>query len=608
MTLIIDGKAAVLQEKFSFDYVTENPSFSDAEAYTLKITLPLKDCPQNLSIFGHINRKDIHSQDLIYNCEIQDGKFHKIGAITILSINDKEVQVQFLEGKSIANCSETLDDIIINQLDLGYPNTAMSATNYRHWATEDISNGRNYMALPWVNNNSGNIQNDSTSGTGWSSAIERLSFQPYLIYLTKLIFQKIGYTYNFYSWEQSQYKYLLLCNALPAAWGVENWARALPAWSLAEFLEQLELLMNGKFTVDTQRKQVSFTFIHSGGVGNGYKVEKVIDEFSVDIADPSECKYKGAYNLKYASCDHEMWRYYDCPEVVELIKEFESGGVKRYYKEVDTFNDLWSMWSHYSEYPDYKPYTSAGTQYMIYVRDIDTYFVMRLYKTYIQMVEVPGFGEQPSGTWDCYPMPVNQFAHTSEHPDAETKELKIVPAWLDDLPDKKTQLIFLELPDYVGEGGQLHMATQEDLCNAQPVATSMLRDGLPDKENDEFFDKMYVGFYRKEYVFQNKYPIPMLDRFQINLDWEHKTCPYSLRLHDPQNPNYEPMPEIDRTRKYTFKFLADSIPDISALFFIAGNRYLCSKLTVNFTKKGKSQLVKGEFWRVDDSFSHWSSW
>ena len=600
MTLLIDGKETVLQEKFSMDYVIENPVFSDADSYSLKITLPLKDCPKNLAIFGHINRKDVRSQDLIYNCELFDGKFYKEGAVTILSINDKEVQVQFLEGKSITNCSETLDNIIINQLDLGYPNTAKSATNYRHWATDDIAYGRMYMALPWVNNNSGNIQNETTD-TGWSASVERLSFQPYLIYITKKIFEAIGYTYDLYPWEMTQYKYLLLCNALPAAWNVENWARALPAWSVSEFLEQLELLLNGRFTVDTRNKTIWFTFVRHVVTFNSVTLDKIVDEFSVDITDKSECPYKGALNLKYAECDHEMWKYYDCPETIELVKEFETGGVKRYYEEVNTFNDLLSRWSHYSEYPDYKPYTSAGTQYMIYVRDIDTYFVIRLYKTYIQMINVPGFDEQqPSGTWDCYPMPVNQFAHTNEHPDADTQELKIVPAWLDDLPDKKTQMIFLDLPDYLGEGsGQLHVATQEELCNAQPIACSLLRDGLPDKENDEFFDKMYVGFYRKEYVFQNKYPIPMLDRFQINLDWEYKTCPYSLRLHDPLNDNYEPMPEIDRSRKYTFKFLSDVIPDIRSVYYIHGRKYLCAKITATFTAKtGMSQLLKGEFYEI----------
>ena len=59
MQLIIDGKDAVLKKGSSFDYVSENRSFSDADDYTLSITLPLADCPENLDIFGHVDRMDI---------------------------------------------------------------------------------------------------------------------------------------------------------------------------------------------------------------------------------------------------------------------------------------------------------------------------------------------------------------------------------------------------------------------------------------------------------------------------------------------------------------------------------------------------------------------
>jgi hypothetical protein len=33
--------------------------FSGSDGYTLTITFPLKDCPENLAIFGHINCTDV---------------------------------------------------------------------------------------------------------------------------------------------------------------------------------------------------------------------------------------------------------------------------------------------------------------------------------------------------------------------------------------------------------------------------------------------------------------------------------------------------------------------------------------------------------------------
>ena len=41
------------------------------------------------------------------------------------------------------------------------------------------------------------------------------SFQPNLLWLTKKICDALGYAYDFTKWEQSDYKYLLVCNTLP---------------------------------------------------------------------------------------------------------------------------------------------------------------------------------------------------------------------------------------------------------------------------------------------------------------------------------------------------------------------------------------------------------
>ncbi|MCI5715458.1 MAG: hypothetical protein MR279_02415 [Bacteroidales bacterium] len=50
--------------------------------------------------------------------------------------------------------------------------------------------------------------------------------------------------------------------------------------------------------------------------------------------------------------------------------------------------------------------------------------------------------------------------------------------------------------------------------------------------------------------------------------------------------------------KTTFKFLADTIPDVRSLFIIRGKRYVCEKLTATFTENGMSQLLKGVFYPI----------
>ncbi|MCM1164321.1 MAG: hypothetical protein NC339_08750, partial [Muribaculaceae bacterium] len=58
---------------------------------------------------------------------------------------------------------------------------------------------------------------------------------------------------------------------------------------------------------------------------------------------------------------------------------------------------------------------------------------------------------------------------------------------------------------------------------------------------------------------------------------------------------------IEPKQKTTFKFLADTIPDVRSLYIIRGKRYICEKLTATFTENGMSQLIKGIFYPVIES-------
>jgi hypothetical protein len=59
MQIYVNNRLAALKQGTSFEYVSENRMFSGSDGYTLTITFPLKDCPECLAIFGHINRADV---------------------------------------------------------------------------------------------------------------------------------------------------------------------------------------------------------------------------------------------------------------------------------------------------------------------------------------------------------------------------------------------------------------------------------------------------------------------------------------------------------------------------------------------------------------------
>ena len=157
MEILINRKRAVLKSGTSFEYVAENRLFSGSDSYTLSITFPLRNCPQNIDIFGRINRADVAAQKVIFDCEIIDRSFIRFGSLTITEISQSEVKAQFLEGRSEANFDNSFDDVFINELDLGAPLTTepSAVTPLAAW-TVGVHN-LSFVALPWVTTASGNL-------------------------------------------------------------------------------------------------------------------------------------------------------------------------------------------------------------------------------------------------------------------------------------------------------------------------------------------------------------------------------------------------------------------------------------------------------------------
>ena len=89
MIILIDKKKAVLKKGTSFDFIAENHFFTGADSYTLSITFPIKGCPEDIAIFGHIYRKDFDFETELLECEIHDRNFHKYGSVSIVSVSVK---------------------------------------------------------------------------------------------------------------------------------------------------------------------------------------------------------------------------------------------------------------------------------------------------------------------------------------------------------------------------------------------------------------------------------------------------------------------------------------------------------------------------------------
>ena len=604
MEIRINGKRAMLKKGTSFEYVAENRLFSGSDGYTLSITFPLRHCRENLDIFGHINRMDVIAGKVIFDCEIRDRNFYKFGSITITEINDAEVKTQFLEGRSEQNFDKTFDKVYINELDLGSPPTTSKTAITPLNAWQPNHSNPVCVALPWVNDYSGNIQNkaehfvddalQNRSHYEWSVDTTGLSWQPYLIYITKKICEAVGYTPDFSKWEDSEeYKYLLICNTLPFAWYMPGFANALPHWTVEEYFEKLELFLGGEFDFDHRGKRISFAFTQATlAEKQPVQLEHIIEEHSTEVkVEEENCEYAEQKNLFYKDCDHEMWKFYSCDW---FIKGWQNRVIR--YKsltELMNANKGYATWRGQHG-------RNSNIDKLLYAEDCDAYFVIRAVSRQIQ-IEVRAGHIYVYYLYKCRLQPINLFGGriVNDDEEADSQEIEFVPAWIDDTEEKYGRVLFLSFSAY-DEDNNTTSENDSDHPFMQTHTVSSLAAGEKDKKS-EYYDRIYVGFWDGSQNTMGKLPRPWVEDIEIRDDWSNfNYLHFSLRINNRQQNRRRIIHNIEPKMKTTFKFLSDSIPDVRAVFYIKGKKYLCEKVTATFTENGMSQLLKGVFYPIVD--------
>lgn len=658
MQIYIDNKPAVIKQGTSFDYVAENPLFSGAEGYSLTITLPLRGCLQNQAIFGHINRHDVLVKDILLNGSIVDRNLTKHGSFAITEKSELEVKVQFLEGRSEQNYNATFDKVYINELNLGTypeksPGRTLSTLPAFMWNpnnfTDDIDGDPRCVALPyhfkssngwddkhgnmadWTQFN--NIDGKTSYRWEWYQDMKTLTWQPYLLFVTKQICRALGYTYDFSQWEKyDSLRYLLICNTLPPSYGLKNFARALPHWSVNEFFQQLELFMGGDFSVDHRAKTVKFNYWRELAQRAGkVSIDKVLEEHSVSVSlDDADCDYLGAKDIKYADNGGSDWKYLCCPDFVDVYKQYFENSSEEERKDrlpIISYSTLDAMLGAVKEFyrfrkddlsGDYSSRRRPPFDAILYCRDCDQYFILYEYRH-----------ENIGNSWFsqyCDLLPLNIFGDRILDKDnaKEVEELKITPARVGRynasiLVSSQRHMLYLQPKSFEADvERQLRGNTISDLntdIGSKPWPQQALDLQAEKTEAPEYYDKIYIAWYsgwqkdtRMDKINGNEnddswpsdyLPYPEISEFSIHENLASgSVSPFSLRLNANSYMERTGLQKVDPLTKATFKFISDNIPSPRATFYIRGKRYLCGKITATFTENGMSQLLSGEFYPI----------
>lgn len=621
MRIFINHKEAVIKSGSSFEFISENRYFTGSDSYSLAITFPLQGCTQNLAIFGHINRKDIEVKQHLFDCEIFAGKFYKSGSITITEFSDKEVKCQFLEGRSVQNYDDTLDNIYINELNLGeWPNLYSNNSVAELYLSDSYNR---FVAIPWVNNTSGNVQNAMEWDTNFdvlnwkrdfvNSNEKRVSFMPYMIFIFSKIFEVLEYNIDIDAWRRSKWKDLLICNTVPGAWNKTQWAFSLPHWTVEQFLEELEKLMNCSFEVDNITKFVKMSFPTTALASQNIISISAINEFTATQTEEDESEYEEAMGKKYVDSDGYKWQEYTTSiprKTYEHQKTLPNGIHKATFAVVDERSLNVGIENNCHDIHAVE-YQYRNSDFCFKPLNEHNFYSM---KGKLKPMSIMA----PKPELQFYAQRVGEFAEIEPKANGDTKELSIVPAILDEVDFDF--LPFLECGELKDES-----SVYEDWDGTTSRGDYYLKK-YKEIQDSAVYDKIYVAFWShtiretitSRITFETKRPtsnstetktVKMLPHPVVsnyNPAWiENGVLPkyikvdasetkYSLALSASNVINKN----IDALTKYAIKFIADDIPDVGSIFDIRGQLFLCKKITATFTENGMSQLLKGEFYRI----------
>lgn len=598
LNIVIDGKRAALKKGTAFDLVSENRRFGKSDSYTLEIAFPLKDCKQNCKIFGLLNRKDADIEKLIYDCQIIDKGLNKHGSLIITEISEIDVKCQFLEGRSGAKLTSPLADKYINDLKIKAPNTSLTVISpVQAWSPD-----QECVALPWVNNESGNIQNKITyenSFYKWADDIAGLSWMPYLTTVIKGICTAIGYSCDVSAIENNPgLKYLLVCNVLPYTWFLPDVARALPHWTIEEFFGFLEDFLLAKVDIDHVAKHIKIVgaeSLYAESQSGIVEITSDINDFTVDVfVNDSDCSAIDVQNIKYKKSDHQHQNFYDCNWAVKRLIDAD---MVLYY---DTLDELISDVMSGFQFIDDAGHRNLNLTKLYYVDQYKKYFCTRCW-SYDSETKKRFLGLQV----------VNEYGARiiDESEEAKSTELMFVPACVDFTELDFGFTLFMS-PGSYGESSQSNYDAidSSDISSVEGETGNhrgsggiheVLKEGEFSMQRSEYYDRIYFAWWDGEIEIPKTNPFPAVSKIFAGSVGHKKVYPFDFSLKSENSVFSKFAFDIDPSARYNIAFLADSLPDVNKIYLIRGKKYVCEKLTVSMTDKGMSSLIKGVFWRLN---------
>lgn len=563
-----------LSADLSFDMVRENPLFNRRGDYTYDIDISLRD-PHNRAIYQHIDRLTATSRPQNRRARLLcDGHVIADGTEVILKKEGDILKVQILAGNSEMNYLTADENLRIREMDFGTIPTP-TATKAQEVANKYYPDTDYVFPIIYKNEEYG--FNNAVSYSDGDKPVypesPTLWPQPYLLYYIEKFVTLLGYTMGQNALlRDARWRRLVLISGYETL----EYAKMLPDWSAADFLQNIEQFFNCIFVVNPLNKVVDIYNLqdwYSRQTALQIEDGDIVDEFERTYDCNNAIFFNNYLNVSYQLPDGEYWKYTSLNKEVEKHCTY----VTARPQEAASMSDV--NWKIFTD-PDY------GYQF-IRLRD------------------------EKEGSSTSYSKMVNQFAPSIREVGANNTELKIIPAeiHLDYVSIYRPE----DHPEFPNYGYMLSARPQYYEKNDNSDFQKALLNGIQDNAGSVIQVAFYAGMigvrvpsmggtasftqYRRPMCFAQHYylefgfmtlteeEVPGFGTMTMELSGEHGRA----------TSDYEQSDFVDTEQQHTIRFRAPSILDPARQFLIHGRLFVCQQLKYTYQDSHQHPIVEGVF-------------
>lgn len=622
ITCIINGHRAYPISTSSIKVTYANQYVTDDGEYTYDITFPM-NILANREIFKNVSRFEVAKNIAKYDdCKLYvDSRIIMSGVGTILSVNQNEVKLQIVGGKSRIKFNEKLTKHYIDELDLGiadkpgytvdkgwsqgFKNLQKINDIYRldddkskllgvegKWCFVPVRDETNDMIANFVG------VDKTKQFIGYNAPfIMNLAVQPNLMHIFRKVVEYEGYTLKRNDFDCKPWNLLYIASA----YKTRELRKALPHWSSYTFIEEFRKLFNATIVFDDILKTCSVINASELTTTDSIKIEPM-DEYTTDYDEDGSISTSSTANLEYnlgGSANRGSYEVIS-KKVFENFDNFHS-------EEISLDSQFVSTTLLWSEKKKRQTIIENFGDYYIYVEDENGKKSWKLAGVWSPLI-------RDKSSEDYVDLNISPAAQIVENINFKTgwlgednyyekRCLLSIPN--DKEPDSKESDVdddgfsYTSVQDAIDDESTLDKSEDVQECmNIFFILPGRVQIGGPNQTS-----LSWVGNKSRWPQFLTDYRINEDYRYSGIADIFHDT--YSLSLRKTREVGSTCLGSfhnnglrIDNKNSMEVKFKSDEIPDPSKIYIIRNKRFVCAKIEMEVKDDAIEPIYTGYFYML----------